>query len=173
VTTYQRLRVLPLPRTEPPIIPADGIALELTTTESPYVQDALAINYSPEYTPDDDRYFDRQRSRSTELPDPRGFVPQLAQALVEVMVGARPCPQVIRWTSPEVYAVLARRALVAARRGLQHGRRPVVRRTRIHDIAEGVVEVAVVVVYPDRMRAMAMRLAGVDHRWVVTDLVIG
>jgi Family of unknown function (DUF6459) len=169
MTTYPRLRVLPLPRTDPPIISPDVIAMELTTTESPYVQDALAIDY----TPDDDRYFDRQRSRSVELPDPQAFVPQLAQALVEVMVGARPCPQVIRWTSPEVYAVLARRSLVAARRGLQHSRRPVVRRIRIHDISEGVVEAAVVVVYPDRFRAMAMRLAGVDHRWVVTDLVIG
>jgi hypothetical protein len=157
--------VLPIPDTEPPIISVD----ELRTTESPYVQDALAIDY----TPDDDRYFDRQRSRSSELPDPVRFAPQLAQALVEVMVGARPAPQVIRWTSPEVYAVLARRALVAARRGLQNGRQPVVRRVRVHDIADGVVEVAVVVVHPDRVRAMAMRLAGVDHRWVVTDLAIG
>ena len=173
MTTYPRLRVLPLPRTDPPIISPDVIAMELTTTESPYIQDALAISYTPEYTPDDDRYFDKQRSRSSELPDPNVFVPQLAQALVEVMVGARPCPQVIRWASPEVYAVLARRSLVAARRGLQHGRRPVVRRVRIHDIAEGVIEAAVVVVYPDRLRAMAMRLAGVDHRWVVTDLVMG
>jgi len=165
MTTYPRLRVLPIPSTEPPIINVD----ELRTTESPYVQDALAIDY----TPDDDRYFDRQRSRSTDLPDPALFAPQLAQALAEVMVGARPAPQVIRWTSPEVYAVLARRALVAARRGRQHARRPVVRRVRVHDISDGVVEVAVVVVHPERVRAMAMRLTGVDHRWVVSDLVIG
>ena len=165
MSTYPRLRVLPIPDTDPPIIDVD----ELRTTETPYVQDALAIDY----TPDDDRYFDRQRSRSSELPDPDRFAPQLAQALVEVMVGARPAPQVIRWTSPEVYAVLARRALVAARRGLQHGRRPVVRRVRVHDVGDGVVEVAVVVVHPDRVRALAMRLAGVDHRWVVTDLVVG
>lgn len=166
MTTYSRLRVLPIPSsTEPPIISVD----ELRTTESPYIQDALAIDY----TPDDDRYFDPQRSRSTDLPDPVLFAPQLAQALSEVMVGARPASQVIRWASPEVYAVLARRALVAARRGLEHGRRPVVRRVRVHDISDGVVEVAVVVVHPDRVRAMAMRLTGVDHRWVLTDLVIG
>jgi hypothetical protein len=165
VTTYPRLRVVPIPDVDPPIIDVD----ELRTTVSPYVQDALAIDYTPE----DDRYFERQRSRSSELPDPDRFVPQLAQALVEVMVGSRPSPQVIRWTSPEVYAVLARRALVAARRGLQHGRRPVVRRVRVHDIADGVLEVAVVVVHTDRVRAMAMRLVGVDHRWVVTELVIG
>jgi hypothetical protein len=171
MTSFGRLRVLPLPRTEPPILPISDLngAFEMTTTESPYVQDALAIDY----TPDDDRYFDRQRSRALDLPDPRIFAPQLAQALVEVMVGTRPAPQVIRWTCPEVYAVLARRSLVAMRRGVQQGRRPIVRRTRVHDIADGVVEVSVVVVHPDRLRAMAMRLAGIDHRWMVTDLVIG
>ena len=40
----------------------------MTTAESPYVQDALAIDY----TPDDDRFFDRQRSRASDLPDPGG-----------------------------------------------------------------------------------------------------
>ncbi len=160
-----RLRVVPAPRTAPAIISVD----ELTTTQSPYVQDALAIDYRP----DEDGYFDRQRSRSSELPEPTAFGGRLAQALVEVMVGARPAPQVVRWTSPEVYAVLARRSLVASRRGLQHGRRPVVRRVRVCEVADGVVEVAVVVVYPDRVRAIAMRLTGVDHRWVVTALVVG
>lgn len=171
MTAFGRLRVLPLPQTEPPIIPIDDLngAFELTTTQSPYVQDALAIDY----TPDDDRYFDRQRSCSLDLPDPDVFAPQLAQALVEVMAGTRPAPQVIRWTSPEVYAVLARRSLVAMRRGVQPGRRPVVRRTRVQNTGDGIVEVAVVVVHPDRVRAMALRLAGVDHRWMVTDLVIG
>jgi hypothetical protein len=154
---------------EPPVISYEEVVAIMTTTESPYVQDALAIDY----TPDDDRFFDRQRSRASDLPDPARFAPQLAQALVEVMAGARPAPQVIRWTSPEVYAVLARRALVAARRGVPHTRRPVVRRTRVCDVADGVVEVSVVVVHPDRMRAMAMRMAGVDRRWVVTDLVVG
>jgi hypothetical protein len=169
MTAYQPLRVIPLRGNEAPVITYEEVVAAMTTTESPYVQDALAIDYTPE----DDRYFGHQRSRSSELPDPTRFAPQLAQALVEVMAGARPAPQVIRWTSPEVFAVLARRSLVAARRGLQHGRRPVVRRTRVCDIADGVVEVSVVVVHPDRLRAMAMRMAGVDHRWVVTDLVVG
>jgi hypothetical protein len=169
VSALPPMRVIPLRRAEPPVISYDEVCAAMTTTESPYVQDTLAIDY----TPDDDRYFDRQRSRARDLPDPERFAPQLAQALVEVMAGTRPAPQVIRWTSPEVYAVLARRSLVAARRGLPHGRRPVVRRTRVCGVADGVVEVSVVVVHPDRLRAMAMRMAGVDRRWVVTDLVVG
>lgn len=160
-----RLRVLPLPQTAPPIISAD----EVTATRSPYVQDSLAVDFHP----DDARYFDRQRTRSHDLPDPVAFARQLAQAFVEVMAGSRPAPQLIRWTTPEVYAVLARRALVAARRDLPQSRRPMVRAVRVCETADGVVEACAVVVHQDRVRALAMRMAGLDHRWVVTDLAVG
>ncbi len=163
--TPRLLRVLPVPQTAPPVLAVD----EITTSTPPYVQDALAVDF----TPDDDRFFERQRTHSHDLPDPHAFALQLCQALVEVMGGTRPAPQVIRWTSPEVYAVLARRALVAARRTLPHARRAMVRRVRVQETADGVVEVCAVVVHPDRVRAMALRMTGVDHRWVVTDLALG
>ena len=84
---------------------------------------------------------------------------------MEVMAGARPAPQVIRWTSPEVYAVLARRSppppaagcSTRAGRSCADGR-------GYATLLDGVVEVSVVVVHPDRLRAMALRMAGVDHR---------
>ena len=166
--TAQPLRVVPLPRTEPPTISYDEVVAAMTTTESPYVQDALAIDY----TPDDDRYFDRQRSRSDDLPDPDRFAPQLAQAIVEVMAGARPAPQVIRWTSPEVYSVVARRHAVSSR-GAVVARRALVRRVRICEPVDGVVEACAVVVDNGRVRALAMGLTGVDRRWVVSELQIG
>ncbi|HEU4330042.1 MAG TPA: hypothetical protein VFR40_02935, partial [Lapillicoccus sp.] len=84
MTAYPPLRVLR--PSEPPVISYEEVVAIMTTTESPYVQDALAIDY----TPDDERFFDRQRSRADDLPDPHRFAPQLAQALVEVMAGARP-----------------------------------------------------------------------------------
>ncbi|MDQ6715712.1 MAG: Rv3235 family protein [Actinomycetota bacterium] len=164
-TRHAPLRVLPLPRTAPPVITVE----EVTTTRDPYVQDALAIDF----TPDDDRYFDQQRTRSSDLPDPYAVTQRLAQALVEVMAGTRPAPQLIRWTTPEVYAVLARRALVAARRNLPSARRAVIRRVLVSEPADGVVEACAVIVQQDRVRAMAMRLTGLDGRWVVTDLTIG
>lgn len=200
-----RLRVLPLPSTCPPPLdpgaevpyanvrprrstadlprqtsPRTGagrpVVEHLRTTEAPYVQDALALDYDLVDPEDDDRYFDRQRCGTVQLPDVRGFAVQLSQALVEVMSGTRPAPQVTRWLSPQVYAVLAHRALVATRRAEQLRARtkgPVVRRVRVQEVADGVAEVSVVVVHPDRVRALALRLTGVDHRWVVTDLVVG
>jgi len=164
-TESPRLRVLPIPQTSPPIIAVD----EVTAPRSPYVQDALAVDF----TPDDDRYFDQQRTRTLDLPDPQAFTKQLAQALVEVITGSRPSPQVVRWTSPEVYAVLARRSLVAARRNLPSARRAVVRRVRVQVPADGVVEACAVVLHHDRVWALAMRMTGLDGRWVVTDLTIG
>ena len=45
------------------------------------------------------------------------------------MSGTRPAPQVIRWTSPEVYSAVARRSAMAARRRRRGtGRRPPARR---------------------------------------------
>ena len=201
-----RLQVLPLPSTSPPPLdpgaelpyarvrprrPSHELprqaalrtgatprpAVEhLRTTEAPYVQDALALDYDLVDPEDDDRYFDRQRCGTVQLPDVHGFATQLSQALVEVMSGTRPAPQVTRWLSPQVYAVLAHRALVATRRAEQlraRSKGPVVRRVRVQEVADGVAEVTVVVVHPDRVRALALRLTGVDHRWVVTDLVVG
>lgn len=96
----------------------------------------------------------------------------MAQALVEVMSGARPAPQVIRWTTHEVYSVLARRNAVSSRRTMV-ARPVIVRRVRICQPADGVVEACAVVLDNGRVRALAMRLTGVDRRWVISALQVG
>jgi hypothetical protein len=88
------------------------------------------------------------------------------------MSGARPAPQVIRWTTPEVYSAVARRNAAAGRR-THPARRAVVRHVRICEPVDGVIEACAVVVDNGRVRALAMRLSGVDHRWVVSALQIG
>ena len=89
------------------------------------------------------------------------------------MAGLRPPPQVSRWTSPEVYAALCRRAAVAARRGPASRRPAVVRRVLVQEPADGVVEACAVVIQHDRVRALALRMTGLDRRWVVTELSVG
>ena len=95
------------------------------------------------------------------------------EALVEVMAGVRPAPQLLRWTTPEVYAVVARRASVSARRGMPATRRTVVRSLRVCEPADGVAEASAVVVDGGRVRALAMRLVGLDGRWCVEALQVG
>lgn len=139
-----------------------------------YVQDALAVDFE---AASDAQVFGPQRTASADLPDPREWAARLGQAIIEVMTGVRPAPQVVRWTTPEVYAVVARRGALVARRSAQ-GRttrrhRIQVVRVRVCEPADGVVEAAVVLRHGDRVRAVAMRMVGQDGKWRVSALQVG
>ncbi len=162
-----RMRVLPIPQTAPEVVAAPTFEPQAAPR---FVQGTLAVDFDPEHSA---AYFGPQPTRSSELPDAREWAGQIAQALVEVMTAARPAPQVVRWTSPEVYAAVTRRAAASSRRGVGGQRRAVVRTVRICEPADGVVEACAVVVQSDRVRALAMRMTGLDRRWVVTDLQVG
>ena len=165
------LRARPIPDPSPPVL--SGAQPEPPPT--PFVQGTLAFSLAVGA----DEFFGPQPTSARDLPDPQAWVAHLAQALVEVMSGTRPAPQVIRWTSPEVYSTVARRSAMAARRraangaSVRPGRRAVVRRVRVCEPADGVVEACAVVVDSGRVRALALRLVGVDRRWLVTELQVG
>ena len=161
----RRVHVVPLPESRPPVVPPDEV---FARRESEFVQDSLALDFLAR-----DELYAHQLSARAELPDPTPLVAALAQAFVEVMAGLRPPPQVSRWTSPEVYAALCRRAAVATRRGPASRRPAVVRRVRVQEPADGVVEACAVVIQQDRVRALALRLTGLDRRWIVTELSVG
>lgn len=168
-----RIGVRPIPDVSPPIIDS---RTTLPTDPSPFIQGTLAISFTRAYSvaadPEDKAYFEAQRAFSRDLPEPQAWVRHMAQALIEVMSGARPAPQVIRWTTPEVYSVVARRHAVSRRRALlSHG--AVVREVRICEPVDGVIEACAVVADNGRVRALAMRLIGVDRRWVVSVLQVG
>lgn len=173
------LQVLPAPRLAPAGIPlpthAEGRA-ERTDGRAPYVQDALAVDFA---AASDEQLFGPQPTRACDLPDPSLWASHIAQGLVEVMHGVRPPSQVMRWTTPEVYAVVARRGSRAARRRTTHGDRATsahrtrIIRVRICEPAPDVVEAAIVLLDAGRVRALALRLVGRDGRWVVEALQIG
>ncbi len=147
-------------------------------SSTPYVQEALAVDFSDEED-GDALLVGPQPTDRAQLPDPHPRATHLAQAVVEVLSGTRTPVQLLRWTSPEVYAVLARRALLAQRRARESGasagrRRPVVvRRVLVCEPRDGIAEVTVVVVDGGRVRALAMRLAGYDGDWRIVVLQLG
>ncbi len=159
------LLVLPVPDSRPPVRPADEI---FAASGAAVLQEGLALDFDA-----DDEVFAHQSTRRLQLPDPVPVVGALAQAFVEVMSGLRPPAQVSRWAAPEVYAVLSRRSVVATRRGPTPRRPAVVRRVVVQEPADGVAEACAVVVHHDRVRAVALRLTGLDGRWIVTRLSIG
>ena len=139
-----------------------------------YIQDALAVDLA---SASDEQMFGPQSTARADLPEPGPWAAQIAQALVEVMSGLRPAAQVVRWTTPQVYAVLARRGALAARRRASGSRtgtqRALVRSVHVCEPADGVAECGVVVTEGERVRAMAVRLSGQDGRWRGEALQIG
>ena len=170
-TTLSPIRVLPLPRQRPPRVSgADLVTGPEDSTGPRYIQDALAVDFA---SASDEQLFGPQPTGRGSLPDPKEWAAHLAQAVVEVMAGSRQAPQILRWTTPDVYAVVARRGAVSARRSGGVARRAVVRSVRVCEPADGVAEACAVVVDGPRVRALAMRLAGLDGRWRIEALQVG
>jgi hypothetical protein len=170
-----RIRVRPIPDLSPPTIDSRAaVPPELR----PCIQGTLAISFgggsdaAADPRDPEDSAPGPQRASSSALPEPQAWVTHMAQALIEVMSGVRPAPQVIRWTTPEVYAAIARRNVASGRRTMVT-RPAVVRRVRICEPVDGVIEACAVVVDNGRVRALAMRLTDVDRRWVVSALQVG
>ncbi len=85
---------------------------------------------------------------------PAGHWPsQFAQVLVETLAGARPASQLAPWTTD-----LALRRISQLGRVLATPHRPHVRRVIVTSPAGGVLEMTVIVVFGNRVRALAVRL---------------
>ncbi|HET7430345.1 MAG TPA: Rv3235 family protein [Nocardioides sp.] len=102
---------------------------------------------------------------------------RIGAAVVEIVGGDRPVSQVLRWTSPEVYQDLARRAhLVAAAVGRRPGTggiqsvRPHLVAMHTSFVSHACAEVSLHVRYGARSRAVAARFELVRDRWQVTAL---
>jgi hypothetical protein len=102
---------------------------------------------------------------------------RIGSAVVEIVGGDRPVTQVLRWTTPEVYQDLARRAtLVAAAVGRRPGNggtqsiRPQLVAAHTSFVTEECAEVSLHVRYGPRSRAVAARFELIRDRWQVTAL---
>lgn len=102
------------------------------------------------------------------------WVHRYAQAVVEIIEGDRPVSQLLRWTVPEVYDNLSRRAMLVARAGgHEPGRgrppgpvvRPQVVGVRTCFVTPETVEASIHVRHGQRSRAIAARFELVADRW--------
>ena len=105
------------------------------------------------------------------------WVGRFAQAATEIAGGNRPVTQLLRHTTPGVYADLARRAqLVASSVGVPSGQgllqavRPVVESVHTCWVGADVVEASARIRYGARSRALAFRLEHRQGRWITTAL---
>ena len=203
VTGRPNLRVLPAPSIDPPFDdevadprqprqPGPGAAHQdqlqlgfVLPSGLPVEPDTAAVTVLPAprqpYAGEEDDDGPRVTDRA-QLPDPRLWGARLAQAIVEVCGGGRPVAQLLRWTSPQVFAELSDRHRPRSRipragagrptnvRVLPRQRYDQVRSVHVCEPADGIAEVSVVVAGPQRWWALALRLEGLNGRWVATRL---
>lgn len=107
----------------------------------------------------------------------RRWAVRFAQAVVEVTGGDRPLTQLLRWTSPRVYAELGRRVRIMTQtRPVGQRRRtirPQIRSVHVFLPVPTGAEVSVHVRHGQRSRAIAARLEHRSGHWTCTDLRIG
>lgn len=105
----------------------------------------------------------------------RDWAARLAQAAVETAAGHRPVSQLVRWTTPEVYADLERRARAVSAVSAPRSRRtrPQVRSLHLCRPAADAMEVSVHVRHGQRSRAVALRLELRAERWICVALQFG
>lgn len=122
-------------------------------------------------------FFAPQRTSTTALPDPEPFLHNLTRGVLEVFAGVREVDQLARWLAEEPFRKLVTRTNLASRARSARGipaARPVHQILRVmwSTPADGVVEGTIIVQVPTRVRAIAVRLEGMDGRWRATSLAL-
>ncbi|USQ78712.1 Rv3235 family protein [Ornithinimicrobium faecis] len=161
------LRVLPIPDNEPPPLPR---GMHPDAPDPRFVQGCLAVDFQLE---GHDELFGPQSTGRADLPDPEAWAQRLITAILEAMDGVRPAGQLSRWISPDIRDRITRRGILARQRHQRPGGAHRVRALRVCEPADGIAEVAAVISHQTRVRALALRMTGVDGRWLITALELG
>lgn len=168
--TAPRVRRRPVPHAVPPLVGQPGAVTSVFHHLSPD-QGVLDLVLT-----DDGR---RVPSAPTApLPEIRAWSQRYIVVLLEVLEGRRPVQQLLRWSTPEIYAAVQRRAVLAARMRSRRPARPGARAPRVLSVhtccpADRVVEVSAVVHDGEKVRAHALRVEGAPDRWRVTAMDLG
>lgn len=118
-----------------------------------------------------------ERVSNADLGNPEKVLKVVAASVIEVIAGVRPVEQLASHLSDEVYVRLRDRAVRAAARRAQSGQKTPIPSLSVGKVtiavpAMGVVESVVLVRFPDRTRAIAIRLEGINRSWRATAISI-
>ncbi len=118
---------------------------------------------------DEDPFFAPQPTPRVALSDPAQHGNRILRAVFEVLGRRRPLHQLLPWTTEDVYEELTAWVYRTMRADPQPQAAPaVVRSIRVGEPADGVAELTAVVQLDGRVRAVVLRLEGVDGRWRCT-----
>ena len=122
---------------------------------------------------DEREFFGQQPTPTSELPDPAPLLENLTRCVIEILAGARELEQIARWVNDDVYRHLLKRVVISSRARQAKGQMPTrpaftIGSTTVCEPRDGVVEAVIIVRGRARVRAVALRLEGLDRRWRAT-----
>jgi hypothetical protein len=110
-----------------------------------------------------DSEFCPEPTSAKDLPDIKILVHNFIHVIVEVWAGRRSASQIQSSCHYSVFAQLLRQAGSIKTVGK-------VRKIHISQPLDGIVEATITVRYAERLRVVAVRFEGLDHRWLCTTL---
>jgi hypothetical protein len=120
-----------------------------------------------------EEFFGPQYNSTSELPNPEASLRALATGVVEVIAGSRPIDQLSRLLTDEVYQRLSQRARLARQNREEQGQKTHHQNFSVHNMMnasprDGVIESVVLLNSQRRIRAVTIRLEGINNRWRAT-----
>lgn len=110
-----------------------------------------------------DAQFAPEPTSAQDLPDIKKIIPRFIHTVIEIWAGRRPASQVQTLCHHTIFSQLQRKS----------GNLKIVGRVRkIHCTTplDGIVEATVTIRFGERLRVVAIRFEGLDHRWLCTAL---
>ncbi len=114
-------------------------------------------DFDPEFAP--------QPTSSKELPELHTWTLKFATSVLEIWAAKRQPAQLARWCHHTIYSKLVGEVGTLT----QVGR---IRKLHLCQPLDGICEVALTVRFETRIRSLAIRFEGVDHRWLCTSLTL-
>ena len=126
--------------------------------QEPYLY-KLSSLYQEDYVPG----FEPEPTSASELPEIEKFAENFAKSVLEIWAGKRSASQLSKFCHVSVYQDLVTSIGFQKEIGK-------FRKIYINEPLDGLCESTVTVRFKDRLRSMALRFEGVDHKWVCTSL---
>ena len=137
---------------------SDVWRMETEFKQEPYLY-KLSSLYKEDYVPG----FEPEPTSASELPEIEKFAENFAKSVLEIWAGKRSAAQLSKFCHSSVYQELVTSIGFQKEIGK-------FRKIYINEPLDGLCESTVTVRFKDRLRSMALRFEGVDHKWVCTSL---
>jgi len=122
---------------------------------------SIPSNFGEDYDPE----FAPQPTSSSQLPELHMWALKFATSVLEIWAAKRQPAQLARWCHHTIYSQLISKVGTLKEVGR-------IRKLHTCQPLDGICEVALTVRFDKRIRSLAIRFEGVDHRWLCTSLTL-